>query len=742
MTKIINEIVTSRRQLLKASATAVGGLSVGLILPGCNSFRANEIDSSGAWQANAWIEILPDNSVIFTLDRVEMGQGTYTGLTTILAEELDIKPSEVSVVFAPAQAHYRNPEYNVQITGGSNSMSSSWQPIREAGASIREMILLAAAEVLQVPVNYLKTDNAHVIHQGSTKKLSYGSLTRIAATQTIPSEPKLKEKSQYKYIGKQNTRLDSLQKTTGKAVYGIDVDIPNMKYAVVTRAPMIGGKLKSHNGSEILKLKGVLNVVEISSGLSIVASTYWQARKAQEQLKVEWETEDKAPISTAFIKKHYQESANEDSGDVKRSDGDISASFKTADKTIEVEFDAPFLAHATMEPMNCTADIRDGKANIWTSTQAPAIAQVAVAKVTDVSLADVVIHNQFIGGGFGRRLNQDFVAEAAEISFKSGEVVKLLWSREEDTKHDLYRPAALHKISAALDPSGMPLAWDHQIVAPKILDWVVWDFAPALFPWAPKFMYPVLGKVGLLTEGTPLTPADESPYEGADNMPYNIPAIQVRHTKSDAGVPISYWRSVGHSHNAFVVESFIDELAFAAKKDAYQFRRGLLNKHPRLKKVLDSVSQAGNWGKNAAEGVFQGIAVHESFNTYVAQLVEIEVNNNEISVLKVYCAVDCGLVVNPDIVVMQMESSIIFGITAALYGEITIEDGMVQQSNFHDYPLLRINQTPKIETVIVESSESPTGVGEPGLPPIAPAIANALFKATGKRHRSLPFKLS
>jgi len=392
--------------------------------------------------------------------------------------------------------------------------------------------------------------------------------------------------------------------------------------------------------------------------------------------------------------------------------------------------------------MNCTAHVRDGKADIWTSTQAPDIAKVAVAKVTDLSLDEIEIHNQFIGGGFGRRLSQDFVAEAAEISYKVGGIIKLIWSREEDIKHDLYRPAVLHKLRAGLNEEGLPIAWDHQIVSPNIMDWYVWDASPAMFPWAPKFMYPMLGHAGLLTEDTPITPADTSPYEGAADLPYSIPAIEVRHTKVDAGVPISYWRSVGHSHNAFVVESFIDELAYESDLDPLAFRRQYLAHSPRLLSVLNAVAEKGGWGKNTVKGVYQGLAVHKSFGSFAAQLVELKIEHNEIRLLKVVCAVDCGLVVNPDIVTMQMESGIIFGATAALYGEISIADGQVQQSNFHDYPILRMNQCPKIETVIIESNAAPTGVGEPGVPPIAPAIANALFRATGKRYRNLPLKLT
>jgi len=738
----ISSMMTSRRQLIKVSAAAAGSFSLGLALTGCATQTSRDVSEQGAWAANAWLTIEPDNRIRFVLDRVEMGQGTYTGITTLLAEELHVTPEDIEVEFAPAAQVYRNPDYGLQMTGGSNSMSSSWTQIRSTGAAAREMIMAAASEVFQVPEPYLKADAAHIVHSASGKKLTYGSLAKLAAKQDIPSEPTLTEPEAFKYICKQNKRLDSRLKVTGTANYGIDADIEGMRYAVVSRAPTIGAELVSHNGEALAKEPGVEAVVEIASGVAIVANSYWRARKAEEKLRVEWKKDPEAPESTQAIFDYYRAQAAEDSGSSVRSEGDFDDAVESASKVLDVEYQAPFLAHSTMEPMNCTAHIQEDRADIWTSTQASDVAQVVVAKVTDLSISDVTIHNQFIGGGFGRRLSQDFVGEAAEISNKVGGVIKLVWSREEDTQNDFYRPASLHRLRATIDAGGKVSGWDHQIVCPEILDWFVWDAAPAMFPWAPKFMYPMLGKVGQITAGTPITPADTSPYEGANNLPYAIPSIDVRHTKADAGVPVSYWRSVGHSHNAFVTEGFIDELATESGKDAYTFRRELLADSPRLKKVLDEVATKGQWGRSTEPGVFQGIAAHKSFGTYVAELVELKIEHGQIRVLKVVCAVDCGLVVNPDIVRMQMESCVIFGMTAALYGEITIENGAIQQSNFHDYEMLRMDKSPKIETIIVASKESPTGVGEPGLPPIAPAIAGALFAATGKRHRSLPFNLS
>lgn len=742
MGNTVNQINTSRRNFIKASLTGTGSLSIALVLPGCQSLHTHELHDNGSWEANAWLEITTDNRLIFTLDRVEMGQGTYTGLTTLIAEELDTAPELFEVVFAPAETVYRNRDYGLQLTGGSNSLSSSWKVLRETGALAKLLLLKSASDVFQVPVDHLRIDNKYVLHIGSDNKISFGELCKIAAKQSLPSEIPLKNKSEFKFIGKKSKRLDSQLKVTGQANYGIDIDMPGMRYAVVSRAPAYGAKATSHNGQSLLGKGGVEAVINIKSGVALVAKTYWQARKAQKKLSIEWSKDTHVAKNMADVFSLYRETARNDAGDVKRSEGDVEDVFENDHETHRSEFTTPYLAHATMEPMNCTAHVQKNRVDIWTSTQAPDVAAVAVAKVTDVDLSEVQIHNQFIGGGFGRRLSQDFVSEAAEISAKTGSIVKLVWSREEDTQHDVYRPATLHKIKAALDENNMPIAWDHQIVAPNIMDWYIWDASPAMFPWSPKFMYSTLGKVGLLTAGTPVTPADTSAYEGADDIPYNFPSLQVRHTKADAGLPISYWRSVGHSHTAFAIESMMSELAHQASMDEVIFRKKFLSESPRTLGVLEKVAEMGKWGRQTEEGVFQGIAVHKSFGSYVAELVELKLENNDIKLLRVYCAIDCGLVVNPDIVTMQMESCIVFGATAALYGEITLEDGVVQQSNFNDYPIMRMNQAPEIDVAIIDSDESPTGVGEPGLPPLAPAISSALFKATNKRFRDMPFKLA
>jgi isoquinoline 1-oxidoreductase subunit beta len=734
-----NTLQFTRRQFVKSSTAVSGGLLLGLNLTACSTTH-NKLHDDGSWQANAWLEISPDNTVTFTLARVEMGQGTYTGITTLVAEELNLDPELIHVEFAGAAQVYRNPGYGLQITGGSNSLATSWLPIRSAAASAREMLLAAAAQVLNVPSAQLVVAEGRVSDASSGQSLSFGELAALAAKQSVPDEPALKAKSEFKYIGKQNKRLDSLAKVQGKANFGIDASVEGMRCAVVLRPPAIGGKLVSHDGDRLIGENGVEALAEIGSGLAIIAKSYWQARSAVDKINASWDLPDMLPSTEAAFAL-YRKVIEQDDAETVRSEGDASDGFELASTVVEVEFELPFLAHATMEPMNCTAHVQEDRADIWVSTQGPDLAQVVVAKVSHLGLDDVYIHNQFIGGGFGRRLNQDFIGEAAEISVAVKGPIKLVWSREDDMRNDFYRPASLHRLKGGLDESGNVSAWQHHVVAPGVMDWYVWDAAPAMFPAAPKFMYPMLGKVGLATAGTPMTPADRSAYEGADDLEYGFANSEVLYSKADIGVPAGFWRAVGHSHNGFVTEGFIDILAEKSGKDALQFRLELLKDSPRMQGVLKRAAKEGKWSEPSRAGTYKGIAAHKSFGSYVAELVELRVENNEIKVEKVVCVIDCGLVVNPDIVRMQMESCIIFGLTAALYGEINIENGQARQSNFHDYQMVRMSQCPEIETYIIESEESPTGVGEPGLPPLAPAMASALYNALGKRFTSLPFKL-
>lgn len=726
----------NRRDFLKASGTSTGGLLLAFTLPGCATKKPEYLEAEGSWTPDAWLELTADDEIFFTLARVEMGQGTYTGLTTLIAEELGVRPEQIQPRFAPVDADYRNPLYKLQLTGGSTSLATSWRPLRMAGASARSMLVSAAARVWTVSAPECTVAEGRVVHPNSQDTLSFGQLVELAAMEDAPANPALKTPDQWQYIGKSRGRLDAHAKVTGATEYGIDVVLPDMVYAVITRPPKIGARVKSFDATSVRAMLGVIDVFEIERGVAIVADKYWRARKAQQQLTVVWDDVDALTLSSEDVMAHYHTAADDDDGDLERSEGDIGEAFERASEVVAASYEQPFLAHATLEPMNATARYSDGKMEVWAPTQAPDLGRIAVARVTDLSPADVTIHTTFIGGGFGRRLTQDFIGEAAAVAFYVGRPVKLLWSREEDTRHDWFRPAMLHRLRAAIK-DGELIGWQHQIVGPQILDWYVRDAAPAKYPWAPKFLYDTLGSVGIMAEGI-ATPKDVSAIEGAVDYPYAVQNLAIRHTHTDAGIPITWWRSVGHSHNGFAVETFMDEVAYALGQDPFEFRRQRIAHEPRQLAVLERAAALGNWGETPPKGRARGIALHRSYGTYVAQVVEASISAGEIHVHWVACAVDCGQVVNPDIVRDQMESGIIFGLTAALYGKITLDNGIVQESNFHDYRLMAMTAKPDIRVEIIDSTELPSGVGEPGLPPVIPALGNALFALTGKRQRVLP----
>ncbi|MBW0149529.1 xanthine dehydrogenase family protein molybdopterin-binding subunit [Marinobacter arenosus] len=729
----------NRREFLKVGAGASGSLMLSLSLPGCAGAQTGYQPETGEWKPDAWLELTTDDEIFFTLARVEMGQGTYTGLTTLIAEELEVAPEAITPTFAPAAPEYRNPLYNLQLTGGSTSVATSWEPLRIAGASARQMLVMAAARVWHVEAADCSVRDGHVVHPNGIDSMRFGQLVELASKEVIRGDVTLKPRSDWKYIGKRGGRLDAEAKSTGAAEYGIDIELPGMVYAVVSRAPRHGGRARSFNADEVRAMPGVVDVVEIERGVAVVADKYWRARKAQAALKVDWDFSEALSLSTADVFDGYRKAADEDAGESERSEGDFDGTVESAPTVLEAEYAQPYLAHATLEPMNATAWYRGDRVEIWAPTQAPDLGQIAAARVTDLSPDDVTINTTFLGGGFGRRLTQDFIEEAAAVSYRTGKPVKVIWSREEDTRHDLYRPAMLHRMKASL-ADGELTGWHHQVVGPQILDWYVRNAAPAQYPWAPKFMYNSLGSVGLMLEGV-VTPKDMSAIEGAVDYPYAVNNIDIRHTHTDPGVPITWWRSVGYSHNGFAVETFMDELAHEAGEDPYQFRRKLLASEPRHREVLDRAARLANWDQPVPKGRGRGIALFRSFGTYVAQVVEAGIENGAIRVYRVSAAVDCGQVVNPRIVEDQIEGGILFGLTAALYGEITLKDGEVQQSNFHDYQLMRQFERPDVAVEIVDSEASPTGVGEPGVPPVIPALGNALFAVTGERQRSLPLKV-
>jgi isoquinoline 1-oxidoreductase beta subunit len=705
----------TRREFLEAAGVAGAGLVIGFHLPATGRSGGGRAAVAAPFGPNAWLRIGADESVVVVVDRSEMGQGVTTSLPMLLAEELEADWSKVRIEFAPADKAYINPMFGMQGTGGSTSVRAAYTPLRKAGAAAREMLISAAAQTWGVDKAQCRAERGAVLHPGSRRRpLTYGMLVAKAATLPVPQDPPLKDPKDWKILGTRVKRLDTPPKVDGSAQFGIDVKTPGLLVGLVARSPVFGGKVKSFDAAKAKAVPGVKHVVQISTGVAVVADGYWSAKKGRDALAVTWDEGPTANVSSASISQLFGQRA-EQAGAVARHDGDAQGALPGAATKLDAVYELPFLAHATMEPMNCTAHVRPagGGVDIWAPTQFQTGAQGLGAGIGGVPPEKVRVHTTYLGGGFGRRFELDFIQEALETSKATGVPVKVIWSREDDTRHAQYRPANYHRMQAGVDASGRPVAWTHRIVAPSIMARV----------------FPDTVKNGL----------DGEAVEGGVEMPYTVPNVHVDYALTDTGIPVGFWRSVNNSFNAFAVETFIDELANAAKKDPYEYRRDLLGKAPRHLGVLNLAASKAGWGTPAAAGRSRGIAVYKSFDSYVAEVAEISVGSDGAPrVHRVVCAVDCGPVVNPDIVEAQMQGAIVYGLTAALWGEITIDQGRVQQSNFHDYRMLRLAEMPVVEVHIVPSTESQGGVGEPGTPPIAPAVCNAIFAATGKRIRKLP----
>ncbi|HJX18149.1 MAG TPA: xanthine dehydrogenase family protein molybdopterin-binding subunit [Acidiferrobacterales bacterium] len=702
-----------RRAFLKASAVAGGGLLIGFHLPLAN--RAGEAQAAtNEFIPNAWIRIDANDTVTLRVASSEMGQGVYTAIPMLLAEELECDWARIQVEMAPADKAYTNPLIGMQLTGGSTAVRAFWTPLRQAGAAARDLLIRAAAQTWEVQEDQCRAENGVVLHQTGNLKASYGVLAAKAATLPVPSEVFLKEPGEFKLIGKSTARLDTPLKVNGSAVFGMDVKLPGLLTAVVARCPVFGGKPKKFDATKAKSVPGVSQVLSVHSGIAVVADSFWAAHQGRAALAVEWDEGAHAKLDSAEIRKQL-ERALKKKGVKARNDGDTVKALKAAPKIIEAVYEAPYLAHACMEPMNCTALVKKGSCELWVPTQNQTGAQFVAAQITGLPSEKIKVNTTFLGGGFGRRSEQDFVAEAVQLAMATGAPVKLIWTREDDMHHDYYRPATLNRLSAALDKDGNPVAWRHEIAGGSIFSRV----------------FPNSIKNGV----------DNTSVEGAANLPYAIPNLLVTWAMENGAVPVGFWRSVGSSQNAYITECFLDELAAAAGKDPYEYRRALLTKHPRHLGVLELAAQKAGWGTPLQSGRTRGIAVAESFGSYCAQVAEVSVERGQVRVQRVVCAIDCGLVVNPDTVVAQMESGIVYGLTAALKGEITVRNGRIEQGNFNDYPLLRFEEMPDIEVHIVKSAEHPGGAGEPGTPPIAPAVANAVFAATGKPVRKLPIRV-
>ncbi|MGO8753901.1 MAG: molybdopterin cofactor-binding domain-containing protein [Gallionellaceae bacterium] len=708
----------SRRKFLKDSAALMGGLVIGFYLP-IKGHRAYAADAppEQVYPPNAFIRIAPDDSITIVVNKSEMGQGVYTSLPMLIAEELEADWSRIRVEAAPVAAVYNRPGMGMQMTGGSSSIPSSWEQLRRIGASGRIILIRAAAQQWGVPESECHAENSQVIHAGSGKKSSYGALADAAAKLPLPDIVPLKPPRDFKLIGKPTKRLDTPAKINGSAQFGLDVYLPGMLTVLIARSPVFGGKVKRFDATEARKLPDVQGVYQVPTGIAAAATGFWPAKTARDLLDIEWEEGPGAALSTPKMFAEFLELAKQP-GAVARKDGDTVQGFTEAYKTISAEYEVPYLAHAAMEPLNVVVDLQPDHCSIWTGTQAQTMDRAMAAKTAGLKPEQVEIHTTFLGGGFGRRANprSDFVIEAVQVAMAVGKPVKVVWTREDDMRGGYYRPMWADHIEAGIAKDGKPVAWKHTIVGQSIV---------ADTPFEAFITHNGI---------------DPTSVEGAATLPYAIPNLQVELHGPKNAVPVQWWRSVGHSHTAFVVETMIDELAHLAGKDPVAYRLDILPATSRYRGVLQLAAEQAGWGKKKLPaGHAYGVAVHESFNSYVAEIAEVSLESSRIRVHRVVSAVDCGMVINPDGVHQQIESAIVFGLSAALHGAITLENGRVMQSNFNDYPPLKFSEMPQVEVHIVASNEAPTGIGEPGTPPIAPAVANAVFTLTGKRLRRMPF---
>jgi len=719
----------SRRAFLKfgvtASVAASGGLLIGFSLPAASQDQNKgksviggdgvESPQDGVFAPNAFVQIDKSGKIVLIMPKVEMGQGVYTALPMLIAEELDVPLDSVTIDHAPPNEKlFTDPLLGGQLTGGSTSVRYAWEPLRRAGAAARMMLVAAAAQQWQCDPSSCVAQGGKVMHASGDRSASYADLAEAAAKLPVPQDIKLKDASNFKIIGTPVRRLDSPEKVDGTAMFGLDVRLPDMLYAAIVNCPVFGGTLASVDDSNAKKIPGVRQVVKFDNGVAVIGDHTWAAKRGAAALQIQWNEGPSAGVSTKQIVDDMA-NASQRTGAVARKEGDVNDAFSKAKTRVDAVYVQPFLAHATMEPINCTVHVRPDGCDIWLGTQVPTRIRDAGMKATGLPADKIVVHNHLLGGGFGRRLEFDMATQALKIGKALGVPVKVTWSREEDIQHDMYRPCYYDKLSAGLDAGGKPVAWTHRIVGSSVLA----RFAPPA-----------------VKDGV-----DPDAVEVASDLPYDLPNQLVDYVRLEPhDVPTAFWRGVGPTRGTFVVESFIDELAVQAKADPVEYRRALLGKSPRARNVLDVATQAAAWGKQSVpQGQGRGVSVMHAFGSFFAIVADVTVDKDgAVKVNRIVCAVDCGMVVNPNTVEAQVQGGIIFGITAALYSEITIKDGRVEQSNFTDYRMLRIHETPPVEVHIVKSTEAPGGIGEPGTAALAPAITNAIHAATGKRIRQLP----
>ncbi len=694
---MISSTAVTRRTFLKSTAAAGAGLVIAIYLPESEAQALPPSQSAGAFAPNAWLSIDKSGSVTVTVAKSEMGQGVRTSLPMIVAEELEVEWSTISIVQADAEQS----RYGSQGTGGSSSVRRSWDMLRAAGAAAREMLIAAAAHEWGAKAADCSAENGKVLHRATGRTKAYGDLVDAASRIPVPASPRLKDPKDFRVIGTRAPRLDLAEKINGKAGFGIDTRVAGMLFAAIARSPVFGGKLISFDEAKARSVPGVKGVVRLDDAVAVTAESTWSAFRGRDALSARWDGGSHPGESSEEIWKLFARSAMLP-GTVQRKDGDGKKALTGSHTRVDAIYYAPFAAHATMEPMNCTAHVAGSRVEIWAPTQTPQSAQSEAAEVLGLPLESVTVHVTLLGGGFGRRLENDYVIEAVKVSRAVSAPVQVVWNREDDFRHDFYRPATYNVLRAGLDRQGSLIAWTHRIVGPE--------------------------GGGLVT--------------GGSYPPYAIPNITIDSRSEETGVPIGAWRSVGYSQNCFVIESFIDEIAHAARKDPFEYRRGLLSASPRLLGTLQVAASKAGWGTPLPARNGRGIACVQGFGTSVSQVAEVSVTGDgSFSVKRVVCAVDCGPVVNPDTVEAQIESAIAFGLTAAIKAEITIEQGGIKQKNFDEYDMLRMDEMPRVEVHIVPSQDSMGGIGEPAVPPIAPAVANALFAATGMRIRRLPLRL-
>lgn len=714
----------SRRNFILSGIAAAGGLAVGISFAGDKAPivpypHASDTDL----QPNAWLQVTPDNRIIFQFHKAEMGQGIMTGLVTLIAEELDVEPESIVREFSGIHPAYLNPLFKLQITNASSSMITCYQPIREAAATVRMLLIDAAAKDWNIPAAELEARDGMIHHRGGDKKGAYGGFVATAKTLPVPEKLEFKPRDKYRFVGKHNRRLESMDKTNGSVKYGIDITPKGAVVAVVVRCPHFGGTLKSFDASEARKMRGVLDVLRIDSGVAVVATNYWYARQAAGKLQVEWDAGAMKGVSSKTIARDQRQALDK---------AEAAAALPVAADSISAEYSAGYMAHAPMEPMNATVAIAGDKADVWVSTQAPDIARGAVALALGFAPEKVTVHGCYLGGGFGRRVIGDVSADAARIAKQVGKPVKVIWSREDDIQHDYYRPAVVSRMYGELDGATVK-AWRFRIAGGSLIYNLFHVLRPAIFP--PSMPAAEVEKIARKKIET-----DDKNLETVNEPVYKLGETKVEQVFVDSGVPLFFWRSVGHSFNCFFLESFMDEMAHKAKVDPLEFRLRHLDAGSIESKLLRTVAKQGHWGR-PQRGRFQGLALDRIKGAVVAMLAEVSVKKGAIQVHKIVCAADIGVVINPDIAKTVIESCIVWGMSACLHNEITIADGRVEQSNFHDFPVARMTDTPKMEIHLAESDRSPVGVGECAVAPVAAAIGNAIFKATSKRLRSLPLKV-